>query len=101
MTTTVSAKLCGALCLGLATALLAPVAASADSGSRPNTRDLPLTYGRSIPLTYAEQQQLIFLVPGLDPAMIPAGQSARLRDVIYSDRTDSEKRRRIKWLLDL
>ncbi|MCR8547216.1 hypothetical protein M4578_05215 [Salipiger sp. P9] len=95
------AKISGALCFAVLSALWLPTAAPAADGSQVDTRDLPFSFGQPVPLTYGEQQKLMFLVPGLDPATIPEMLNSRLRAILYGDRSDTDKRGRIKWLLDL
>ncbi|MBN8186618.1 MAG: hypothetical protein ACX93U_06675 [Salipiger thiooxidans] len=78
-------------------AVASPTRGNAAEGSFPR---LPLGFGRPVPLTAGEKQQLVFLSPGLDVESLPPEYSARLRDIIHHDRSDHEKRSMIRSLLN-
>lgn len=55
--------------------------------------------GRPVELTEGERQQLKMLVPGIEPEMIPAERTGKIRSVLYGNESDSKKRSLIKSLL--
>ena len=60
---------------------------------------LAMSMGRPNELTTGEQQQVVFLLPGPDPASIPPEKWGRVRAIIHGDYSDSQKKTELRGLL--
>lgn len=68
--------------------------ARSDAGER-----LAMSMGRPNALTDGEQQQVVFLLPGTDPASIPPEKWGRVRTILYGNFSDADKKTRLRNLL--
>lgn len=68
------------------------------AGPEPGER-LAMSIGRPNALTPGEQQQVVFLLPGTDPASIPPEKWGRVRAILYGDFGDADKKTRLRNLL--
>ncbi|GGG75136.1 hypothetical protein GCM10011415_24600 [Salipiger pallidus] len=85
--------------LGAAAPGLAAAQGYAQGSTGVHERNWTLSIGRPVTLTRGEKSRLAFLMPRADPASITPEQAGRVRGILHSNRSDSNKRSRLRMIL--